>query len=556
MSIESDCAGIVRFRPATTSAPSGFGYGAVVTRGWVTCAVLAAALGSVGAYAQPPEEGLPSEDGQPWYERGGGTDAPDDGAGDTPSPEEEEPALAVPTPPAGETAPESSPSETSAPSAAAEGTSNRSGFFFGSYGRISAVSNLRGGLGRESDIVAFNPRIDEDLYFELELRREDELVGNLRSRIVATVAFTGEFFHLDSEFDENIAVRNLFAEVQNALVDDLSLWVGSRMWRGDDVYLLNFWPLDNLNTVGGGIDYRALDERLDLRLAVGLARPDDPFHRQVDGTVANSGFLPADVVVLDRPRTTVAAKATYFLFGRRVERGAKISLYAEGHFLPEGRRNIEFGITEALPRDGGYVLGGQLGGWDVGNRAFVNLFFKWGRGLGAYNPLGVPFRVGGVMDSQRAREALVALSANWETGPFGLQVGAYYRNFRDADPNVFDRNHMAEGAVNLRPHVWVGDHAGLSMDLSYQALQMSALDEVTGKVVRGGVTKIGFIPFYSPFGRGTYTRPHLRIIYAATIRDDGAQRLYPFEDPRSRQSVEHFLGVGAEWWFDSTSYGF
>ncbi|MCB9630986.1 MAG: carbohydrate porin [Sandaracinus sp.] len=516
-----------------------------MTRGWVTCAVLAATLGSGVAYAQPPEEGLPSEDGQPWYERGDG------GSAEAAPDEEEEPALAAPTP---TSEPVDAPAE--AAPAEEEERPRQSGFFFGSYGRISAVSNLRGGLGRDADIVAFNPRIDEDLYFELELRREDELVGNLRSRVVATVAFTGEFFHLDSEFDENIAVRNLFAEVNNALVDNLSLWVGSRMWRGDDVYLLNFWPLDNLNTIGGGVDYRALDERLDLRLAVGLARPDDPFHRQVDGAVANAGFLPADVVVLDRPRTTVAAKATFFPFGRRVERGAKISLYAEGHFLPEGRRNIEFGITEVLPRDGGYVLGGQIGGWDVGSRAFVNLFFRWSRGLGAYNPLGVPFRVGGVMDSSRAREALLALSANWEHGPFGLQAGAYYRNFRDADPTVFDRNHMAEGAVNLRPHVWIGDHAGLSFDLSYQALQMSALDEVTGKVVRGGVTKIGFIPFYSPFGRGTYTRPHLRIIYAATIRDDGAQRLYPLEDPRSRQSVEHFLGVGAEWWFDSTSYGF
>lgn len=539
-----------------------------MTRGWVTCAILAA-LGSVGALAQPPEEGLASDDAQPWYARDAES-APDESARDAEHAadrdedgEEPEPVLAPALGPTA-AAPDASvdPSgagETSAPTAAGEAGGERrrqSGFFFGSYGRISAVSNLRGGLGREADIVAFNPRIDEDLYFELELRREDELVGNLRSRVVATLAFTGEFFHLDSEFDENIAVRNLFAEVQNALVDDLSLWVGSRMWRGDDVYLLNFWPLDNLNTVGGGFDYQMLDQRLELRFAVGLARPDDPFHRQVDGTVANAGFLPADVVVLDRPRTTVAAKATYFLFGRRVERGAKLSLYAEGHFLPEGRRNIEFGITEVLPRDGGYVLGGQLGGWDVGNRAFVNLFFRYARGLGAYNPLGVPFRVGGVMDTQRAREALVALSANWETGPFGVQIGGYYRNFRDADPNVFDRNHMAEGAVNLRPHVWVGDHAGLSADLSYQALQMSALDEVTGKIVRGGVTKIGFIPFYSPFGRGTYTRPHLRIIYALTIRDDGAQRLYPLEDPRSRQTLEHFLGVGAEWWFDSTSYGF
>jgi hypothetical protein len=25
-------------------------------------------------------------------------------------------------------------------------------------------------------------------------------------------------------------------------------------------------------------------------------------------------------------------------------------------------------------------------------------------------------------------------------------------------------------------------------------------------------------------------------------------------DPRSTRSVEHFLGIGAEWWIDSSSY--
>ena len=146
----------------------------------------------------------------------------------------------------------------------------RSGFAFGSYGRVAVASNLDGGLGRDADIVAFAPRIDEDVYFELELRRQDQLRGGARSFVVATVAFGGPLFHLDGDFDESIAVRNLFAMVTDAFTDGLSLWAGSRMWRGDDVYLLNFWPLDNLNTVGGGLDYSFLPgahgDMLELRL--------------------------------------------------------------------------------------------------------------------------------------------------------------------------------------------------------------------------------------------------------------------------------------------------
>lgn len=426
------------------------------------------------------------------------------------------------------------------------------GFGFGSYGRINVASNLRGGLGRDADVVAYHPRVDEDVYFELELRRQDRLPNGMRSRIVATVAFGGPFFHLDGRFDESIAVRNLFAEVQNFLTRGLHLWAGSRMWRGDDVYLLNFWPLDNLNTIGGGLDYD-IAELAQLRLQVGLARPDDPFHRQVDGAISPSGFLPDEVLLLDRPRFVVAAKGTYWLQGRRARRGIKGIVYGEGHFIGSGEREVEGFGTETLPRDSGYALGAQIGAYD--GRDFANLFFRYSQGLAAYNPLGVPFTTGRVHQTSRARELLVAFSGNLERGAFGLQAGGYFRSFRDADPNVFQRGQLLEGAVSLRPHLWLGQYAGLSADVSYQAMATSALDERTGQQVRGGITKLAFIPFASPFGRGTYTRPHLRLIYSLTLRDEGARRLYPDADPRSQQTTEHFLGIGAEWWFDSTSYG-
>ena len=49
-----------------------------------------------------------------------------------------------------------------------------------------------------------------------------------------------------------MAVRNLYGEVQNVFAKDLSFWAGSRMVRGDDIYLLDYWALDNLNLYGPG----------------------------------------------------------------------------------------------------------------------------------------------------------------------------------------------------------------------------------------------------------------------------------------------------------------
>ncbi|MBX3275559.1 MAG: carbohydrate porin [Sandaracinaceae bacterium] len=479
------------------------------------------------------EEEAPSGE-VPWYQRGA------EGA-PAPSPEPPEPAEA----PAPEDPPEPDP----------PAEEHSGGFYFGSYGRIVAASDLDGRSGRQNLVTTWGPRVDEhDTYAEIELRREDRFAG-MHTQVVATIAYFGPLFHYDGELSERIAFRNLYARVGNLLTPGLNVWAGSRMWRGDDVYLFNFWPLDNLNLVGGGLSYD-IDDVAQIRIAGGLHQPDDPFQRQELLAPARVGFTPETVVFLDRPRAVSGARLTWWTHGRRAREGMKAILYGEGHFLPGGTRRDEAGFDERLPEDGGWVVGGQFGGYLADQNTFANLFVRYARGLGAYDPLGVPFREGSVIQTGRAEELRIALSANWEHDIFGLMVGAYYRYFRDADPNVFGRGTLTEGSVNVRPMVWLDRYVGVSADLSYSGMAASAIDERTGNPAGGNVFKLGIMPFVTPFGRGTYTRPHLRLIYALTVRDEGARALYPVLDPRSVNDVEHFFGIGVEWWFSSTSYGF
>jgi maltoporin len=250
----------------------------------------------------------------------------------------------------------------------------------------------------------------------------------------------------------------------------------------------------------------------------------------------------------------LAGKATWFPLGRMRETGLKAILYGEHHSVASGERVADEMRIETLPSDSGFVLGGQIGGWMIENAAFVNLFVRYARGLAVYDPLGIPFRVGSVIETDRAEELRIAVSANFEWRMLGIQLGGWLRRFRDADPSLLDRAALAEGAIAVRPYVWFGEHVGIAGEAGYQAIETTALDERTGNPVEGSAIKVGLVPFFSPYGRGTYTRPHLRLIYAATIRDAGARALYPEEDPRSRVQTEHFLGMGVEWWFDSSSY--
>jgi hypothetical protein len=432
-------------------------------------------------------------------------------------------------------------------------------FHFGSYGRVVAASDLQGQTGRQSGIVAFAPRVDQDdTYAELELRREDTLFG-VDTRIVFTVAYGGPLFHYTGDFATRIAVRNLFVEARNILAHGLSFWGGSRMVRGDDVYLMNFWPLDNLNMVGGGLGYD-FEDKLEFRLQVGLAEPNNPYQVQTALAPARVGFLADEVYILDRPRVVTSGRVTWWPFGRFATTGMLARLYGEQHYLGAGDRRRDDSSIEHLPEDSGYVVGAQVGGYLADQHAFLNLFFRYARGLGAYDPLGVPFRTGTVIQTGRAEEIRLAVSGNWEWREsadiaIGVQIGGWWRLFRDADPAVFNRSAISEGAIDVRPMVWLGDVAGVSLDLSYQAMQTTAVDERTGAPEGGGAFKFGIMPFLSPFGRGTYTRPQIRLMYVVTARDDGARSLYNELDPRSHQPIEHFLGIGVEWWFSSSSYG-
>ena len=66
--------------------------------------------------------------------------------------------------------------------------------------------------------------------------------------------------------------------------------------------------------------------------------------------------------------------------------------------------------------------------------------------------------------------------------------------------------------------------------------------------------RVGLIPFITPGGRGNFTRPYITLTYLMSVRDKGARSLYPEHDVFGLRTVDHFIAVGAEWWFGSTSY--
>ncbi|MEZ4379849.1 MAG: carbohydrate porin [Nannocystaceae bacterium] len=432
------------------------------------------------------------------------------------------------------------------------------GFHFGSYGRVVTGGDATGRPIRNADIVAFGSRLDESTYAELEVRREDYWEAtDSYTRMVMTLAMANPVFHYTGNFDVTMAIRNLYLESADLGVKGLRIWMGSRMYRGDDIYLLNFWPLDNLNTVGGGVGYY-FKTRTSLKLHAGLNQPHSGWFKQgIDRPLPLNQLGATEVALLDRQKGIASAKLDH-VFAIGDGGGIKATGYGELHWTGAGQREIADQIYEELPADKGFVTGAQVSAFTGKRSTHLNLIARYAGGLGAYGEFNAPYQLNLERTSKGARELLFAASGNYERGPFGVMLGAYYRLFRDASP-ALDYHDLNEGIVIARPQVWLTKKRwlGLALEGSFQAQQrgVTILDEAgQATPLFAKVSRIGVIPFVSPGGQGAFTRPHLQLIYLLTARDAAARSLYAPEDVFARRGVDHFIGITAEWWFGSTSY--
>lgn len=132
--------------------------------------------------------------------------------------------------------------------------SEKRGFVFGSYGRVQPATDLRGGMAKWANIVGHGSRLEQESYAELDfvyLFKRPDKDGPLFD-FVSTIAFSESLFHNSGKWIALNTVRNLFVRAENLGWKPLGMWIGSRMYRGDDIYLLDFWPLDDANLYGGG----------------------------------------------------------------------------------------------------------------------------------------------------------------------------------------------------------------------------------------------------------------------------------------------------------------
>ena len=263
--------------------------------------------------------------------------------------------------------------------------------------------------------------------------------------------------------------------------------------------------------------------------------------------------------VLDRPRTIETLKLTH-LFGTTADhhlfqsdrRGSRRSSTARRRRLSAGvyrtRRALR---ADPLPADSGSLVGGELAYWTGQRDTFVQLFVRLRHGLAAYDPLAVPHDVRERHDDRAgSTETLVALGGNYELRLFGVLVGGYLRSFRDGDPSPTSTQKYDEGTLAVaRRSSSASAGASRSRGATRSALRRHRPRTPTA-ARRDRVARRGH-PVLLAVGprlvQAAAAPAHLRHHRA----QPGDARALPGRGRLLAADVEHFIGIGAEWWFNS-----
>lgn len=435
---------------------------------------------------------------------------------------------------------------------AALGLANEPVFSAGSYGRVQVSSDLGGGGGDAVRVARYAPRLEAGPYMELDLAWDWQLDEGPHFTVLITPALSGNLFHYDGEFAEALALRNFYASASGIGGVPLELWAGSRMYRGDDVYLLDFWPLDNLNTFGGGAIWRP--NRSEVALHVGANRLlGDDYQYQTVRVVTPDGVTGEDILFLDRQRVITSLKAHREIPVGDLTLRAKV--YGELHTLPEGEavQDDAFDqlLTEALPSDSGALVGAQLSLWGWSDQSFLHLWTRYATGLAAYGELAIPSDgLSLSRTTQGARSFLTAAMVNHETPRVGVMAATYVSNTRDADSQAVDFDDRWEWVGVARPQVYFGRHVALGVEASHQYVRPNGLNPRSNSFDQAHLTKLSIIPAIQR-DRGGYSRPRLHIQYTASFLNDGARSYFNPLDARVSEGVQHFVGIGAEWWVNT-----
>ena len=436
----------------------------------------------------------------------------------------------------------------------------------GSYGRVGVDWNFENGgsIGRRlnlNNMGSIGGRLEEQDYLEVVpnlnwIPKEGDstrIYAQLRLSMYSTSATSFGNSTSNSLGGLEFAMPEMYVEARNINGSGVSMWIGARLYRGEDVHIADHFYFNDHSGQGFGIEFKK------TRLAALYIASTD-----TTATVPPYFYLniktgtPSTAL---RQRAVITAEQDF-----EIDDHNDITLLGEFHRMADADGEVEIDSIEQqfnFPADYGAVLGvryrrrfkTEIPG------SFNHFSLRYGSGIanGGDGGLSRTWLTFGAPDSLKqnfqgayswalVNHLLLNFSKKYTLN--GYVIFTHSKGAADTNglaKTFFDRevyNRKYDFTVGIRNQHYLSDYFHLLTEVHYSQRK-------DGVNPWASMLKFSVAPVYVPTGqRDTWARPHLRFVISAARYNDYAQEtLYsPYLQLTGSKKWGTYFGVKAEWW--------
>lgn len=343
--------------------------------------------------------------------------------------------------------------------------------------------------------------------------------------------------------DIKIMPLQAYIQAKNVLTEGLTLWLGSNLYRKNDIHICDYFYFNSLPGQGVGALYKGLDVAVLTQTGASAF-----FATDLDAGMP----APATPAIVQRERTMfIAQYAVPFGPGTTYVQGL-----GEFHVVPRSADLHRDAAPGVNPTDHGEVAGVKLH-LDLGDGDFNDASVRVGdriangaeSGGSTYSTFGQPGTDGtysGALGLELVEHFLWNVDKQVSVNGYG--TAHYSRGSTDYAPlagALAVPNTRLDYSFGARETYYVSDQLHVLAEETFQARKDEGLP--TGTAV-----KLSIAPAVVPTGeRSVWARPELRLIYTICFYNQAAvdQRMSPFLQTMGPTKTAHFLGARTEWWF-------
>ncbi|MCA0933591.1 carbohydrate porin [Lutimonas saemankumensis] len=436
----------------------------------------------------------------------------------------------------------------------------------GSYGRAGVDWSFENGgsIGRRlnlNNMGSIGGRLEEQDYLEVapnfnfSPKEGDETIIYAQIRLSVYTTGVASFANSTSSSIGGLgfSMPEIFVEARNIKGSDVSIWAGSRLYRGPDVHIADHFYFNDHSGAGFGVEFKK------TRLSTVFVASTDTTSTLPPYFYLNikTGTPSAEL----RQRVVMVAEQDI-----DINENNAITLLGEFHRMADADGDVENdSIAEIynFPSDYGFVIGAKHQHIikKLKSGSFNDFSLRYGTGIanGGDGGLSKTWLTYGAPDTiarnfQGAYSlALVNHTVLNFSDRYSLNGYVIFANSKGAaDTNGLSKtyfgrevyNRKIDFTVGVRNQHYLSDYFHLLTEVNYSQRK-------DGENPWASMLKFSVAPVYVPTGqRDVWARPHIRFVASAARYNDFAmESLYsPYLEATGPKRWGYYFGVKVEWW--------